>query len=73
MFRKCQTTTREPIVLIPYVGGLRGSIATTRWTNQSFYQFLGVPYAESPSGSRRFKVKFTKTKLFSIHNENDYF
>ncbi|XP_055301885.1 esterase SG1-like [Sitodiplosis mosellana] len=45
----------DPVVGIPYLGWLRGSIAFTKWTNRSFYQFLGIKYAESPSGARRFK------------------
>lgn len=48
----------EVIVRIPELGRLRGSIGTTTWTNREFFQFLGVQYAEAPSGARRFKVKF---------------
>lgn len=47
----------DPVVGIPYFGWLKGSIAWTKWSNRSFYQFLGVKYAESPSGARRFKVE----------------
>lgn len=46
----------DPIVFVTNLGWLKGTIAHTKWTNQTYYQFLGVPYAEAPSGSRRFKV-----------------
>lgn len=35
---------------------LQGSIGFTAWTNRTIYQFLDVPFAESPSGARRFKA-----------------
>lgn len=57
-------SVNEPIVRIPKLGQLRGSIASTKWSNKSFYQFLGVPYAESPSGRRRFKVKSHLLQVF---------
>lgn len=46
----------HPIVSLPKYGQLQGSIGSTAWTNRTIFQFLNVPYAESPSGSRRFKA-----------------
>lgn len=56
------------------IGWLKGSTASTKWTNQTYYKFLGIPYAEAPSGARRFKVnllqhrghflKFSQKKKF---------
>lgn len=37
-------------------GTLIGSTTKTAWTQQTIFQFLGVRFAQSPSGSRRFKV-----------------
>lgn len=37
-------------------GTLIGSTTKSAWTGQTIFQFLGVRYAQSPSGSRRFKV-----------------
>lgn len=48
--------TRNAVVNLPNYGVLQGSIGKTKWTQKIFYQFLGVKYAESPSGPRRFKV-----------------
>lgn len=58
--KQCRDDLKRPIVRIPSLGCLRGSVVTTKWTNREFYQFLGVKYAESPSGSRRFKVKLRR-------------
>lgn len=51
---------REALVNLPKYGGLQGSIGYTAWTNRTIFQFLNVPYAESPSGNRRFKVFFVR-------------
>lgn len=48
-----------PIVNLPGQGKIKGSLTKTTWTHQQVQQFLGIPYAESPSGSRRFKVSFS--------------
>lgn len=48
------------------IGWLKGATASTKWTNQTYYQFLGIPYAEAPSGSRRFKV-------IQYHGQLSYF
>lgn len=45
-----------PIVKLPGLGTLEGGTKESPWTKQTFYQFLGVKYAESPSGKLRFKV-----------------
>lgn len=44
------------IVNLPNYGQLQGSIGYTAWTNRTIFQFLNVPYAESPSGLRRFQA-----------------
>lgn len=53
-FAQCQV-----VVKIPGIGTLVGSVSNTSWTNQTIYQFLGVKYAKSPGGERRYKVKNT--------------
>lgn len=47
---------QQAVVTLPKYGTLQGSIALSAWTNRIIYRFLGVKYAESPSGARRFKV-----------------
>lgn len=47
---------RQAVVKLPKYGILKGSISMTAWTNRVTYQFLGVRYAEAPTGSKRFKV-----------------
>ncbi|KAG4079302.1 hypothetical protein HA402_007994 [Bradysia odoriphaga] len=46
----------DKFVILPRYGILRGSTSRTTWTNRPIYQFLGVRYAESPSGNLRFKA-----------------
>lgn len=50
------------IITSPEFGTLIGSTIKSAWTSKTIYQFLGVKYAESPSGKLRFKV----VKLTSI-------
>lgn len=45
-----------PIVNLPGLGDIQGSIKKSGFTQQSVLTFLGVKYAENPSGERRFKV-----------------
>lgn len=47
-------------VNIPDQGQIFGTFDITSWTNQTFMQFLGIPYAESPKGTLRFKVLLKK-------------
>lgn len=47
---------RNAVVNLTDLGGLQGSVDKTKWSKKAIYQFLGVKYAESPSGNRRFKV-----------------
>lgn len=42
---------------IPNLGNLNGTIGETAWTNQTFYKFMNVKFAEAPSGPNRFKVQ----------------
>lgn len=48
--------TNGEIVTIPNLGTIVGSTTKTARTQSLIYQFLGVRYAESPSGAYRFKV-----------------
>lgn len=43
-----------PLVRIPSLGWVKGRTYTE--TDRPYYGFLGVKYAESPSGTNRFKV-----------------
>lgn len=43
---------------IPGQGYILGNVDKTAWSKHSFMQFRGVPYAESPSGPLRFKVRY---------------
>lgn len=63
---------RQAVVKLPKYGILQGSIGFTAWTNRTIYQFLNVPYAESPSGNRRFKAPVPIKPWNSIHNAEDY-
>lgn len=45
---------RNAVVNLTDLGGLQGSVDKTKWSKKAIYQFLGVKYAESPSGNRRF-------------------
>ncbi|KAJ6650003.1 Glutactin [Pseudolycoriella hygida] len=47
--------TSSKFVTLPEHGTLKASISKTAWSKLLIYQFLGVRYAESPSGTRRFK------------------
>lgn len=42
---------------IPNLGRVRGRIFKTVWSGKSIMQFLDIPYAKSPVGSLRFKVR----------------
>ena len=41
---------------IPNQGLVQGDYDMTLWSRQTFMRFRGIPYAESPSGTLRFKV-----------------
>lgn len=51
-----------PIVNLPGLGDIQGSIKKSGFTQQSVLTFLGVKYAENPSGERRFKVCYFDKK-----------
>lgn len=52
-----QINANDDVVLeLNSLGTLIGSQTQSAWTHQKIYQFLGIPFAESPSGLRRFKV-----------------
>lgn len=46
----------SPLVKIPNLGAVQGSVTESAWTGRPIYQYLGIHYAESPEGPRRFKV-----------------
>ena len=37
-----------------------GNYDTTLWSNYTYMQFRGIPFAESPKGNLRFKVRLDK-------------
>lgn len=48
----------ESKVIETNVGKIRGLRQTTLIKEVDFYSFKGIPYAESPIGRLRFKVRF---------------
>lgn len=54
--RKMSSTAENPVVELPGLGRLRGSVTQSAWSGRKIYQFLGVKYAEAPIGELRFKV-----------------
>lgn len=55
-------------VSISTLGTVIGSTAKTYRTNETIYQFLGVRYAEAPSGSNRLKVCLGTDAIIKIKN-----
>ncbi|XP_055593769.1 glutactin-like [Uranotaenia lowii] len=49
-----------PIVDIPSLGKVRGSIGQTTWTGQTINQYRSIPYAEAPIGKLRFQAPVAK-------------
>lgn len=45
-----------PEVVVPGLGSVRGSLSYTYRLNRTVFNFRAVPYAQSPSGPRRFQV-----------------
>ncbi|XP_055908085.1 glutactin [Eupeodes corollae] len=66
--------TNDDILLLdlPGQGLIRGSQTNTAWTNQTVYQFLGVPFAESPSGDLRFKAPVERSPWKNIRDATKY-
>lgn len=64
LFNLSHFVSNKPMVTLPGQGEVIGSWTKTSWTHQHVQQFLGIPYAESPSGSLRFKVSF---RLFLVN------
>lgn len=56
--RSCssQSDPTHPVVHLPGLGKLRGSLTKGAWTGVPIKQFLNVRYAEPATGDRRFKA-----------------
>ncbi|XP_055302443.1 glutactin-like [Sitodiplosis mosellana] len=63
---------RLAVVNLPKYGILQGSVDFTAWTQRNIYQFLNVPYAESPSGNRRFKAPVPIKPWNGVRNAETY-
>lgn len=48
-------------------GWLRGNYTSTRGGRQVL-EFLGVPYAQSPTGSLRFKVTVARSSVLAVYS-----
>lgn len=60
------------VVNLTDLGVLQGSVEMTKWTRTPIYRFLGVKYAESPSGNRRFKVKINTNRRNDSSSSDQY-
>lgn len=54
------------LVKIPELGEVKGSTAVTAWSQRKFYQFLGIRYAEPPTGKLRFKVSQCRIVMMKL-------
>lgn len=52
-----------PDVIETTSGFVRGNILKTPLEGKEFYAYRGIPYAESPTGQLRFKVKLNQKDL----------
>lgn len=43
-------------------GEVLGNYGVTAWTDQTFMQFRGIPFAEPPTGELRFRVSHVPSK-----------
>ncbi|XP_034108062.1 glutactin [Drosophila albomicans] len=53
-------------------GAVRGNYGKTAWTNQSILQFRGIPYAEAPVESLRFKAPVERLPWTGTHDALDF-
>ncbi|CAD7005231.1 glutactin [Ceratitis capitata] len=53
-------------------GVVIGNTNTTLWTGQTYMQFRGIPYAESPSGELRFKPPIPRKSWSAPLQATDY-
>ncbi|XP_039967413.1 glutactin-like [Bactrocera tryoni] len=53
-------------------GVVIGNTNTTAWTGQTYMQFRGIPYAESPSGELRYKPPVPRKPWSTPLQANDY-
>ncbi|XP_018786916.1 PREDICTED: glutactin-like [Bactrocera latifrons] len=53
-------------------GVVIGNTNTTAWTAQTYMQFRGIPYAESPSGELRYKPPVPRKPWLTPLQANDY-
>uniref|UniRef100_A0A1A9W502 Carboxylic ester hydrolase n=1 Tax=Glossina brevipalpis TaxID=37001 RepID=A0A1A9W502_9MUSC len=57
---------------IPGQGSIVGGYGTTLWSERTFMQFLGIPYAESPREELRFKLAVKRKPWTQILNTSNY-
>ncbi|XP_059225573.1 esterase FE4 [Stomoxys calcitrans] len=60
------------LVNIKGQGWVLGSYDFTAWSKQRFMQFRGIPYAEAPSGPKRFKAPVPKRPWTSFFDATKY-
>lgn len=46
----------NPLVFIPSLGSIRGSVMKSAFRSREFLAFRGIPYARPPLGNLRFQV-----------------
>nr|CAD7415844.1 unnamed protein product [Timema cristinae] len=49
------TGVQAPVTVVTKQGTLRGDTQTSKYSDNTFYSFKGVPYAKPPLGDLRFK------------------
>lgn len=53
---RMENKDQAPEIEIPQLGRIKGKIEKSYFTHRRIYHFLGINYAKSPSGNRRFQV-----------------
>lgn len=65
LFTVGATVGFQPLVVIPGVGRVAGTIGSTAWSKRPIIQFYGIKYAESPNGPNRFQVS-SLSNMYSL-------